>query len=104
VRALLQATDVVLVDLRALAPTHEGVAYEIRQLAAYNVLDRVVGLVDDTTDMNFLQSMLAAPASASATVTDPTVCPRVLHVRGRRAETHHLLRQLEAVSPNARHD
>jgi hypothetical protein len=97
-RSLLQATDVVLVDLRALDRAHEGVAYEVQQLAAFGVLDRVVGLVDDTTDMSFLQSTLAASASESATATGSPACLRVVHVRGQRAETHQLLQHLETAS------
>ena len=101
IRSLLRATDVVLVDLRALAPAHKGVAYEIQQLVKSNVLDRVVGLVDDTTDMSFLQLTLAASASPPPTATGSATCLHVLHVHGRRAETHQLLQQLEALSASA---
>jgi hypothetical protein len=96
VRSLLGATDVVLADLRSLDHAHEGVAYEIQQILAFDMLDQTVGLVDDTTDLTFLQSTLAAAAASAPTGTPKRL--RILHVSPGRQQTKPLLKHLEAAS------
>jgi hypothetical protein len=96
VHTLLGATDVVLADLRSLNQAHKGVAYEIQQLIAFDMLDRAVGLVDDTTDLTFLQSTLAAAAASAPTGTPQPL--RILHVAPGRQQTGPLLKHLEAAS------
>ena len=44
-------------------------AYEIQQIDAFQMLDRTVGLVNDATDLTFLQSTLAAAAASAPTGT-----------------------------------
>ena len=67
------------------------------------MLDRVVGLVNDTTDMTFSSRRsphLPRRQRQSRTRNVPACAAYV----GRRAEAHRLLRQLDAASPNVRQD
>jgi hypothetical protein len=76
--ALIGAADVILVDLRGLSQVRQGVVYEINQLAALGLLDRVVALVDHTTDMPFLQDTLdrsGAPGLRAIEVVGPLTAP-----------------------------
>ena len=85
--ALAGIADVVLIDLRGLAPDRAGVAYEINQLTALGLLDRVVALVDRSTDVPFLQYTLDSAGAAGL---------HLVEVAG-RAEPAELLDRLERV-------
>jgi len=51
---LIQSADVVLMDLRSLTETNAGCIFEIKALLNAMPLERLVFIVDDTTDKNFL--------------------------------------------------
>ena len=55
---LLRHSDCILLDVRGFTRRHEGVAYEITQLAQLVPLSRVLVLVDDDTDQYFLRATL----------------------------------------------
>jgi hypothetical protein len=55
---LIKSTDVVLMDLRSLAKNNAGCVFEIKELLNLMPLERLVFVVDDTTDKNFLQQTL----------------------------------------------
>ena len=59
VEALAGSADVILVDLRGLRADNDGVAYELTMLARLGALGRTLGLVDGTTDRNFLSWVLS---------------------------------------------
>jgi hypothetical protein len=50
--------DAVLMDLRSFSPSNQGCIFELRQLLHVVPLDRVVFLIDDTTDRGFLEQVL----------------------------------------------
>jgi hypothetical protein len=56
---LLKSTDVVLMDLRNLKENNAGCVFEIKELLNAVPLERLVFVVDDTTDKNFLEQALA---------------------------------------------
>ena len=56
VQRLAAETDVVLMDLRSFSPARAGCIYELGVLIGSIPLDRVLLLVDDTTDRPFLES------------------------------------------------
>jgi hypothetical protein len=51
---LVRDSDVVLMDLRGFSPQNAGVVYEIEELINVVPLERVVFIVDSTTDEDFL--------------------------------------------------
>ncbi len=57
--SLVKSTDVVLMDLRSLAENNAGCVFEIKELLNAVPLERLVFVVDDTTDKNFLKQTLA---------------------------------------------
>jgi hypothetical protein len=57
-QALVQGSDCILLDLRGFTVARQGVTYEITQLVELVPLRRVLVLVDDTTDHNFLRTVL----------------------------------------------
>lgn len=87
VELLARGADVVLVDLRGLRAGNDGVAYELTMLARLGALDRTLGLVDATTDRNFLTWVLHRAGGPP---------PRTVDVDGRTAGPLELLRHLEA--------
>jgi len=56
---LAASSDAVLMDLRSFAPANQGCVYELGQLLDGVDLQRIVFLVDETTDRRFLESTLA---------------------------------------------
>lgn len=52
---LVKSTDVVLMDLRSFAQNHAGCVFEIKELLDSVPLERLVFVVDRTTDMRFLE-------------------------------------------------
>ena len=57
-RELARRSDCVLLDVRGFTPGHRGATYEIQQLAQLVPLDRVLLLIDGTTDHPFLRATL----------------------------------------------
>jgi hypothetical protein len=57
-RRLAQESDAVLMDLRSFARANQGCLYELEQLLDIVDLERVVFLVDHTTDRPFLEETL----------------------------------------------
>jgi hypothetical protein len=57
-RALVQRSDAVLMDLRRFSESRLGCIYEIRQLFECVPLTRIVMVVDDTTNINFFEHAL----------------------------------------------
>jgi hypothetical protein len=57
-RRLAGESDVVLMDLRSFSPSNQGCRYELEQLLAHVPLDRVVLVVDGSTERAFLERML----------------------------------------------
>jgi hypothetical protein len=57
---LARKADAVLMDLRGFTPKNRGCVFEIEQLIAFIPLRRVVLLVDDSTDLPFLETTLHA--------------------------------------------
>lgn len=57
-RRLAGESDAVLMDLRSFSRSNQGCLYELEQLLNIVPLERVVLLVDDTTDLPFLEEML----------------------------------------------
>jgi len=51
---LVSESDAVLMDLRGFSPQNRGVAFEINEIVNVVSLERVVFVVDDTTDERFL--------------------------------------------------
>jgi len=88
--AVVGGVDVVLVDLRGLARERVGVVYEIEQLTARGLLDRVVALVDRTTDLRFLRETLDGAGAPGL---------RAVEVVGGRPASGELLAHLESALP-----
>ncbi len=55
---LVAESDVVLMDLRTFSPQRQGCVFELHQLLNLIPLGRVILLVDNTTDVPFLRSVL----------------------------------------------
>jgi hypothetical protein len=55
---LARDSDAVLMDLRGFGPTNKGCVFEVHELLARVPLDRVVLVVDHTTDRTFLNGIL----------------------------------------------
>jgi hypothetical protein len=58
-RELARSSDAVLMDLRSFSPANKGCLYELGQLIGAVPLDRVLFLVDSSTDRPFLEQSLA---------------------------------------------
>jgi hypothetical protein len=78
-KRLARDSDAVLMDLRGFQPDNRGCVFEINEILDVVPLDRVVFVVDDTTDMAFLRETLArgweavAAHSPNLTVAAPRV-------------------------------
>ena len=76
---LATTSDAVLMDLRNFSPNNQGCIFELGRLVDGVDLNRVVFLVDDTTDHSFLESSLerlwqdASADSPNRAATSPTV-------------------------------
>jgi hypothetical protein len=62
VRGMMDGADAVAMDLSSLSPTNQGRAWEIGQLLDRAPLSRVTLLVNDSTDLQCLQTILDAAA------------------------------------------
>jgi len=59
-RRLVAGSDAVLMDLRSFSPANKGCLWELEQLLVGVPLDRVVLVIDETTDRPFLEDKLQA--------------------------------------------
>ena len=60
VSRLARDADAIFMDLRGFSPSNRGCIFEIEQLIESVPLDRIVLLVDKTTDVPFLERTLTA--------------------------------------------
>src|SRR5262245_54598188 len=67
---LARDSDAVLMDLRGFAASNSGVIFEINELLNFVPLDRVVFVIDGTTDESLLHNTVAK-AWAALAVTSP---------------------------------
>lgn len=77
VHRLIGRADVILVDLRAFGVGASGVEYELREIVGRVPVGRVLLVVDDSTDMAHLESVLEAcwqemPAASPNRRHDPS--------------------------------
>ena len=78
-KRLARESDAVLMDLRGFLPGNLGCVFEINELLNVVSLDRVVFVIDDTTDLAFLHDILAQGWEALAadlpnrSLTEPRV-------------------------------
>lgn len=56
VQSLASGSDAVLMDLRSFSPANQGCSWELEQLVVRVPLERVVFIIDETTDRSFLES------------------------------------------------
>ena len=94
--------DAVLMDLRSFSPSNQGCIFEVRQLLDAVPLERVVFLIDDTTDRPFLEQVLrdswrgVRPDSVNRRLASPRA--RLAHISAFGAsDVSALLRLLLAV-------
>jgi hypothetical protein len=57
-KKLAAGADAVLMDLRTFSQANQGCVFELQQVLASVPLERVVFLIDDTTDRAFLEAVL----------------------------------------------
>ena len=86
-RRLVHRSDKILMDLRGFSPQHRGCVFELQTLVSEVPPERVLLLVDRTTDMAFLKQMLADActdiAFGSGNEHRDTVGLRALSMQGR---------------------
>jgi hypothetical protein len=74
-RRLARESDLVMMDLRGFTPANQGCVYEISELLDTMPLDRIMLVVDATTDETFLTETLrtswAGIGAASRNLLDP---------------------------------
>jgi hypothetical protein len=92
-QALLRHTDCVLLDARGFCRRHEGVAWEVTQLAQLVPLNRVLVLVDDTTDQYFLRATFDR-ARLDPGTPDPGGSLRLLRTHAGRVDPAAVVEQL----------
>jgi hypothetical protein len=90
---LLRRTDCVLLDARGFTRGPEGVAFEIAQVVQLVALDRVLVLVDDTTDRFFLRAVVDR-ARLDAVVPDAGGSLRLLRSPAGRLDAATVVAQL----------
>jgi hypothetical protein len=81
VEELVSQVDAVLMDLRGLTVHHAGVVQELELVVATRSLERVVALVDATTDRQVLQAALDQAADLAPSADGPAPELRVVVVR-----------------------
>jgi hypothetical protein len=85
-QTLLDAADVVVMDLSSLSEKNRGIAYELGKVLDRIALRRIVFLVDDSTDLELLKQIVAhewedmSPDSPNRGVGERTL--RLYHVGG----------------------
>ena len=74
-RALLAATDFVLMDVRGFSDKNRGCLFELQQLVEQDRARRTVFIVDDTTDTKLLDTVLSGQTWASGATREPSATP-----------------------------
>jgi hypothetical protein len=98
--------DAVLMDLRSFSPSNQGCIFELRQLLDAVPLDRVVFLIDDTTDRRFLEHVLrdswrhVHPDSTNRRLSSPRA--RLAHISAGDASHISALLRLLLAPPSTR--
>ena len=86
VQGMLDRSDAVVMDLTALSPANAGCAWELGQLLDRVPLSRVTLLINDNTDLDCLQGILAACAArisaSSPNLADPQARWRLMRIGG----------------------
>jgi hypothetical protein len=80
VQALIDTTDIVVMDLRGFSNVNSGCAFELEQLVSRLPPDRIVLVFDHTTDLRLLGNVLSdgwQRAAADRVPTGPISCVRV---------------------------
>jgi hypothetical protein len=90
---LLRRTDCILIDARGFTRRHEGVAHEITQLVQLVALDRVLVLVDETTDQYHLRALVDR-ARLDSTMPDAGGSLRLLRSPAGRVDAATVVAQL----------
>ena len=78
-RRLVDRSDAVLMDLRSFSKSNQGCIYELRQLFNSIALNRVILVIDDSTDRTFLEMTVGdiwqnlEPSSPNIELSRPTV-------------------------------
>jgi hypothetical protein len=96
---LIKSTDVVLMDLRSLTDRNAGCAFELEELLNLMPLDRVIVVVDDTTDRRFMTQVVEGACgrlrsdSPNQGLTASALRPFELDALG-STELHALLRRI----------
>ena len=87
-------------DLRGFAPDNKGCAFEIDELLSVAPLERIVFVIDKTTDQNFLRETFAAgwAKSAAASPNRASAAPqaRFFHLAGKDGGVTNLVRHVAA--------
>ena len=86
--ALLERSDAVLFDLRGFSPANSGCRYELGELSRTGLLPRTVMVVDESTDLDHLQAVLAiaVPGSGPAGIAgEPGGMAPIERIRPRSA-------------------
>lgn len=84
-RSLAAGSDAILMDLRSFSPSNQGCLYELEQLLIAVSLERIVFLIDDSTDQTFLERALkdawqqVGADSPNRRISSPAV--RLVHAR-----------------------
>jgi hypothetical protein len=97
--ALLDATDIVLMDLRSFAASNAGCVFELEQLVSRLASDDIVFVCDKTTDLPLLHSVLRGAWIAAREVGHARGVNRISVVRverNSRSELGILMRRLLA--------
>lgn len=89
VTRLIGDSGMVVMDLRSFSPENKGCIFELQALIDGVRLDRVVLLIDGTTDLSFLQNTLfllwERMSGASPNLQGDAVTLRLLRIEGRNA-------------------
>ena len=100
-RSLAAGADAILMDLRSFSPSNQGCLYELEQLLVSVPLDRIVFLIDDSTDHAFLERALqnawqqVRQDSPNRRIAAPEV--RLVHTRAQKSvDINGLLKMLLA--------
>ena len=99
---LAAEADSVLMDLRSFSPSNQGCIFELQQLLKTVPLDRVVFLIDDTTDRAFLERMLQEAwvrVGAKSPARDATPAARLAPVSSLQARQISGLMRLLLATP-----
>ena len=85
-RALLERSDVVLMDLRGFSEQNRGCQFELQELAENSLLKRTVFVVDETTDSKLLEaSLIETGRTVTSSAPDDPGRINVVHTKTQSA-------------------